>query len=251
MKKAATHSPLHTTARIETPKNLASSLDEIHDAPEPCSEESLLSFVAIESSRNAAAIINVFQKFGDKVNFTDVSNHIDTISDGVSSGNLSVLEHMLVAQSLALQTLFTSLTRRASVADTLSQYQTYMGLGLRAQSQSRATIQAVVDLKFPRQVSFVKQANIANGPQQVNNGEEHMSLAHEKNAQITQTKVLESEYEHGLDAGTSTTTIGKNSALEAVATVHRAAHDGGQGEGKPKRVQGRRTRQATKNRKAA
>ena len=39
----------------------------------------------------------------------------------------------------------------------------------RSQAQSRATIQAVVDLKFPRQATFVKQANIANGPQQINN----------------------------------------------------------------------------------
>jgi hypothetical protein len=44
-----------------------------------------------------------------------------------------------------------------------------MGMALKAQAQSRATIQALVELKFPRQATFVRQANIANGPQQVNN----------------------------------------------------------------------------------
>ena len=40
---------------------------------------------------------------------------------------------------------------------------------MKAQAQSRATISALVDLKYPRQATFVKQANIAHGPQQVNN----------------------------------------------------------------------------------
>ena len=35
---------------------------------------------------------------------------------------------------------------------------------------SRATITALVDLKYPRQATYVKQANIAHGAQQVNNG---------------------------------------------------------------------------------
>lgn len=46
----------------------------------------------------------------------------------------------------------------------------FLGLALKAQAQSRATILTLVDLKYPRQVAFVKQANIANGAQQMNNG---------------------------------------------------------------------------------
>ena len=43
-------------------------------------------------------------------------------------------------------------------------------MALKAQAQIRATNSALVDLKYPRQATFVKQANIAHGPQQVNNG---------------------------------------------------------------------------------
>jgi PDZ domain-containing secreted protein len=44
-----------------------------------------------------------------------------------------------------------------------------MNMALKAQSQSRATIQALTELKYPKQATFVKQANIAGGNQQVNN----------------------------------------------------------------------------------
>jgi hypothetical protein len=39
---------------------------------------------------------------------------------------------------------------------------------MKAQSQSRATIATLVDLKYPRQVAFVKQTNVSHGSQQVN-----------------------------------------------------------------------------------
>jgi hypothetical protein len=44
-----------------------------------------------------------------------------------------------------------------------------MRLALKAQSQCRATLETLATVKNPP-VLFAKQANIANGPQQVNNG---------------------------------------------------------------------------------
>jgi hypothetical protein len=45
-----------------------------------------------------------------------------------------------------------------------------MRLALKAQRQCRATIETLVMAKNPAPVTFVKQANVAHGPQQVNNG---------------------------------------------------------------------------------
>jgi hypothetical protein len=88
----------------------------------------------------------------------------------VSDGDLSTLEAMLVGQATALQTMFTSLAMRAAGQEYLKQYGLYMTLALKAQAQSRATISALVDLKYPKQAAtFVKQANMTTGPQQVNN----------------------------------------------------------------------------------
>src|SRR3546814_6990491 len=80
------------------------------------------------------------------------------------------MEAMLVGQAYALQNIFASLMRRASSQQHLKQYQAHMNLGLKAQAQCRATLQALTELKYPRQVVIAKQANISNGHQQVNNG---------------------------------------------------------------------------------
>ena len=87
----------------------------------------------------------------------------------VGKDDLSGLEAILVSQANALQTIFTSLARRASIQERLPLFQAYMGLALKAQSQSRSTISALVDLKNPKQATFVGQANMTTGPQQVNN----------------------------------------------------------------------------------
>jgi hypothetical protein len=47
--------------------------------------------------------------------------------------------------------------------------QALMSLAFKAQNQSRATLQALIQLKQPSQTTFVRQANIAQGHQQVNN----------------------------------------------------------------------------------
>lgn len=65
--------------------------------------------------------------------------------------------------------MFTSLARRAKAQDKLLQYEAHMRLALKAQNQSRATLQALMQLKQLSQTTFVKQALIAQGHQQVNN----------------------------------------------------------------------------------
>src|SRR5262249_46188418 len=41
--------------------------------------------------------------------------------------------------------------------------------GLKAQAQCRAALETLVDMKNPAPFAYVRQANIAHGPQQVNN----------------------------------------------------------------------------------
>jgi hypothetical protein len=150
----------------------------------------------------------------------------------VKGGDLSTLEAMLIAQATALQTMFASLARRAATQEHLRQYETFMGLALKAQAQSRATITALVDLKYPRQATFVKQANIAHGPQQVNNAGGRSELneqyaqahTHARQTQSQQNELLE-EAQHGgthLDTGAAAKAARSHQAVETVATFHRA-----------------------------
>jgi len=102
----------------------------------------------------------------------------------------------------------------------------FLGLALKAQAQSRATISALVDLKYPRQSTFVKQANIAHGPQQVNNGAATGDSASraEINA-VEQNKLLEAgdgQFSSGMDTGTTQAAKRSNQAVEALEPVHRA-----------------------------
>jgi hypothetical protein len=85
--------------------------------------------------------------------------------------DLSDAEAMLIAQATALNAIFSELARRAAVnmGEYLQATETYLRLALKAQAQCRATLQTLAEIKSPHPVAFVKQANIANGPQQVNN----------------------------------------------------------------------------------
>ena len=61
------------------------------------------------------------------------------------------------------------MARRGEHREYLPAAETYLRLALKAQAQCRATVEALAEIKNPRPVAFVKQANIAQGPQQVNN----------------------------------------------------------------------------------
>lgn len=87
-----------------------------------------------------------------------------------NSGNLARSEAMLIIQAHTLDAIFNNLARRASAAEYLPQFEAYLRLGLKTQGQCRATLETLAEIKNPKPVAFVQQANIANGPQQVNNG---------------------------------------------------------------------------------
>ena len=72
-------------------------------------------------------------------------------------------------QATALQSLFARLTEKAFCEAHLPQFDGFMRMALRAQNQCRATLETLAALKNPPLV-FAKQANIAHGNQQVNNG---------------------------------------------------------------------------------
>ena len=125
----------------------------------------------MSSEIQSAAVMQSYQKnvMGSDVDFEVLVKGIMEICSQVKGGDLQTMEAMLVSQATALQTIFTDLARKAQAQTYQKHYEAYLGLALKAQAQSRATISALVDLKYPRHATFVKQANIAHGPQQVNN----------------------------------------------------------------------------------
>ncbi len=89
----------------------------------------------------------------------------------VKSGDLTEMERTLVAQIDCLDAIFTEMGRRAAANMSegfIQAGEVLMRLALKAQAQSRATIETLAAMKAPPAV-FARQANVTTGPQQVNN----------------------------------------------------------------------------------
>ena len=185
--------------------------------------------LAMSSEIQSAAVMQSYQKnvMGSDVDFEVLVKGIMDICTQVNGGNLQTMEAMLVSQATALQTIFTDLARKAQAQTYQKQFEVYLGLALKAQAQSRATISALVDLKYPRQATFVKQANIAHGPQQVNNGvmPSGASASHGKKQKTEQNKLLEDDngkFSIGVVPGKTSTPKPSHQGMEALETVHRS-----------------------------
>lgn len=191
--------------------------------------------MALEPSVNGAVVVQAYQGnvMGKDADLNVLIDELRSTFTEVKGGDLHNLEAMLISQATALQTIFTSLARRANLQEYQKNFESFLALALKAQAQSRATITALVDLRFPKQATFVKQANIANGPQQVNNGvaagvdAERSAQARprvEKSA-TEQNKLLEADHGQAhkwVDTRATQKAERSHQAVETMATVYRA-----------------------------
>ena len=118
----------------------------------------------------SAVAIEAWGKFAGEINLAELIKEQREQFKKVQAGDMQPVEAMLYGQAKTLETIFTSLARRATSQEYLKQFQAYLGMALKAQAQCRATLEALAEIKNPRPVAFVKQANISGGHQQVNNG---------------------------------------------------------------------------------
>ena len=118
----------------------------------------------------SAVGIEAWSKFAGTVDLAELLEGQREQFKKVQAGDMQPVEAMLYGQAKTLETIFTSLARRATSQEYLKQFQAYLGMALKAQAQCRATLEALAEIKNPRPVAFVKQANISGGHQQVNNG---------------------------------------------------------------------------------
>jgi hypothetical protein len=144
--------------------------------------------------------------------------------DRVNEGSLDGVERMLMAQSQALDAIFHKLACRALHCDLLSQYETHMRLALKAQSNCRASLQALAEIKNPRPLPFVKQANIAGGNQQVNNA---AADSRAQEIEIPQSKLLEADHGERLDIGAPSAPSAIHQELETVGAINGTTDDRG------------------------
>jgi hypothetical protein len=135
----------------------------------------------------------------------------------INANNLQEVEATLVSQATAMNIMFTELGRRAALnmGENLDASERYFRMALKAQNQCRMTLETLSNIKNPP-VIYAKQANITNGPQQVNN---HAHAGENKNQPI---KVLEQSNDERMDGGTQSQTSVSNSELETMDAGHGA-----------------------------
>ena len=157
----------------------------------------LVSKLALKPSANGAAVVEAYSKgaFGEadiNVLIEELRGHFDK----VENGDLQYCEAMLVGQANALQSIFVSLAWRATNQEYMKQYEIYLRLALRAQNQSRMTLETLAAIKNPPMV-FARQANInQGGNQQVNNGTSALTTRAEKTVN-EQNELLTEGMQHG------------------------------------------------------
>ncbi len=175
--------------------------------------------ISVSASTMSAVLSADFSKsmFPD-VKLADSISALGEKITTIQNGDMQPIEAMLIGQAQALQTMFVSLGRQAVAKTGLQQYTAFMNLALKAQSQSRATIQALIELKYPKQATFVKQANIANGNQQVNNVTSTQAHAHAKEIEHQPNELLRKINNATLDTSGTATPSATNQAMATVAT---------------------------------
>lgn len=120
------------------------------------------------------------QKMMGEIGINEALAVIQQRADAAAAGDLDAAKAMLMAQAVTLDTIFNQMARLAASCLHIQEgggwtmkkeaMDDMTRIAFKAQGQCRTTLQTLGELVNPRSVAFIKQANMANGPQQVNNG---------------------------------------------------------------------------------
>ena len=100
--------------------------------------------------------------------FDDYGHVIKRKAEQLAKGDLTLASEMLAAQAHSLDAMFTEMARRAAMnmGDYIQASERYARLALKAQANSRATLEALVRLHQPRE-QIVKHVHVNEGGQAV------------------------------------------------------------------------------------
>lgn len=182
----------------------------------------------VSRSGLAAVTLRAYSNAGGEVQASDMLTELVKAGDEIVAGDMGRMERMLAHQAITLDTMFNTLAKRSASQEYMKQMEAYMRLALKAQAQARATVEAMALLKNPQ--PYIRQANIAHGNQQVNNGpapagtrsdQYAQAPAHADKSSFAPNKLLEADHAERLDIGAQGAAGRANPHLEAVGAVNR------------------------------
>lgn len=197
---------------------------KVGPAEEPGAVAKHLAHVVADSVFANSAVMSTYGKptFGHDIDLGELYETLTRRAANVRDGDLSSVENMLVAQAATLNLLFLDLTRRSSnnMGEYMDAADRYMRLALKAQAQCRATLETLAEIKKPP-VVFTRQANIAAGHQQINNGPNACAGTRVGKTEAMPNELLESDdgTVDWLERGAPAKTIGGDQVVGSVAQI--------------------------------
>jgi hypothetical protein len=195
------------TEKRHSPKAAADAM-HIPKSPDLTDEAAIASVTFDPLARSLNVSRHFLQPNFGKRSVTESFSALQRKADAVRDGDLSGLERTLVAQADTLDAIFLEMSRKAATnlaEGYLPAGETYMRLALKAQAQTRATIETLAQMKAPPTV-IARQANVTTGPQQVNNtvavrsgGGNHRSTHGRAHAGAENSKTGDQPHEPGAD----------------------------------------------------
>jgi hypothetical protein len=169
-------------------------------------EQEKLANLGLAPEFKAAMTAHAFAPLIGEQDLAAVFQRVGELSTKSVKESSKDLEYMLTSQTIALDSIFNRLAvqAQASIGKHPKVVDTYLRLALKAQSQCRATAEALAALKSPRQ--YINQTNVA-GAMQIN---------------------IERENPY-VDRGAESKDAASNPAMEALGEVHRTKDGGWEG----------------------
>lgn len=173
---------------------------------------------------NASILGAMSQSAFEDYSLTENTFALQRLIKASKAGDTGLADTLLVSQACTLNSIFVECMRRSGSNMGLcpQMMETYMRLGLKAQSQCRATLESLSKIKNPPNATFVKQANIAHN-QQVNNGQ--AESARTETTRSPPIELLEEGHGEGVDASSASTAGRGDPHMETVGEVHRTQVD--------------------------
>lgn len=221
MKKKTSQDEMLDTKFANTRAMVSCSADEI--------DEETIARMAIHPSLLGAQVIQSYSStaFGGLELDACVGALKEQIND-LRTGTLDRIEDMLMTQAFTLDAIFNALAIQANTAEFLPAFESNLRLALKAQSQSRATLQTLAAIKNPRTLAFIQHQNIGLN-QQINNVSTDSLPAQQMNPHINEmenrlNELLEKNDGQRLDPCSACTPSRSDRSLETVGALDGSTH---------------------------
>lgn len=114
----------------------------------------------------------------------DYADHVHAVTEAAAAGDIAMASKFLSAQAITLDSMFTELARRAALnmGEYMDASERYGRLALKAQSNCRATLEALAKLHQPREQT-VRHVHVNEGGQAVIADEFHHHTGGTKNGE--------------------------------------------------------------------